>query len=114
MSRTSRPTEFVRGRLGLWSLLLPVGAIALAFVSVRVFAAVTGDTPDPALTTSSVLVLAALAAVPVCQVVGLGIGIAALFRGEAPRWPAITGVVINGLFVLALVVFVWGYLGASR
>ncbi len=88
--------------LGLVTVLL----VAVQFVGVIMLVMRSGGNFDPnairpedpvAILTGCSGMLALLTAL-----VGLGLGIAALFRPMTKRWPAITGVVVNGVWLFFL------------
>jgi hypothetical protein len=84
-------------------------ALGFGIVSVAVFAGLPRNSPPLARDAGLGLFLAAMLVVPVCHVVGLALGIAALVTGHDRRGLAIIGVVLNALFVFAAVLFIWAF-----
>ncbi len=105
------PDVAPRGTLGRWSVLLAIAAFALAIASVAVFASVPKTAPDAARTASTLLFMAAMVAVPVCHFVGFGMGLVALFSTNDRRGLGVTGAILNGLFVAAVAIFLFGFFG---
>lgn len=116
MSGATEPVLPARGRLGLWSSLLAIGTMPLVTVVTQTVMAVTKTEFDAEQTAKPVMfaILVVVAAVPISHLVGLGLGISALLRANEPRWLAVAGTTLNGLVVVGLIVFIWGYLGAHR
>jgi hypothetical protein len=112
MSEAAAAKRPVRGAKGRWSVLLGIASMAIGIAAVWVFAAVPKSAPDATRTASTLVFMAAVVVVPLCQMAGFGLGLAAMFSANDRRGLGLLGLVLNGVFVLAVVVFLYAWVAS--
>ena len=102
-----------RRRLGIVSLLCALGGLAAAFASLLLFANMPAAAPDAVKTAITVLfMIVFFAAAPLTHLIGLVLGVVALFRRGDSRVAAGFGVFLNAILLPAGVIFVLAWLNA--
>ncbi len=96
-----------RTTLGRRSVWLAAITLICVIAATWQFAAVPKTAPEVARDVSVWVFMIAVLAAPVSHIVGFVMGLAALVRGNDSRILGILGAVLNGLFVVGVLLFVW-------
>ena len=96
------------GRLGFWSILLAVLALAFVIATTIAVASLPSGAPEYLSTAATIAVaIAYLVAAPILHVVGAILGIVGLARGGESKTRCVVGILLNVVLVTIGALFAW-------